>query len=226
MDHGLKPVYAGWRMIEWADESLTLTPGIDTLSADMLEDEDHEGRGVVGYMAPVTLWGDYCGSDLARSNHRSLMREFPKSFINVTGWYGSEELMVLPSALEGEEGEHLGRVLVELRDDYALYDEGDHSDMVHEIELEDWASYRESDVRQDLIKSLRPLHDGEWAESIVEAIDGTTLHAGFAEVAYANEGPSMEDAMTTYIPSSTWGEAIGALAGRLMSTGAVLSNSV
>ena len=48
---------------------------------------------------PYTVWGDYVGSSVERSNCRSLLRDYPESFIHITGGYGSEVLYIRTSTL-------------------------------------------------------------------------------------------------------------------------------
>jgi hypothetical protein len=45
----------------------------------------HTSADFIG--VPVTLWGDYCGSDLGRSNSRSLVRDYPDLFVTVHDEY-------------------------------------------------------------------------------------------------------------------------------------------
>lgn len=224
MTHDLTPLYATYRWTECSPEELPAVGDYVTMDEISTADTNNWRYSVTdplaGYEVPVTLWGDYCGDDIGRTNYRSLLRDFPESFVEVSGDYSSQYLMVLPAALEGEDGEHLVEILVGLRDTYALYDEGDWSELAMEIELEDWVAGRESDVRTEVTEKVgRLLMDHDWAETLVEACTSEALHQAFADVAYANEGPNMETATQTYVPYRYFGEATDAVARKLISTG-------
>lgn len=101
-----------------------------------------EGRGPEYVMVPVTGWGDYAGDDVTRSNTRSLMRDYPDTFVQVLGDFGWEGL-ALP--VDAEIPAELAEILVGLRDEYPLYDEADHGDLLLDLEQEDWESWGRRD---------------------------------------------------------------------------------
>ena len=102
---------------------------------------------------PVTSWGDYGGSDIERSNCRSLLRDYPESFVHATGGYGSEALY-LPADEEVEPA--LADTLIYLRDCYPLYDEEDHSALTEDLVQEAWDAYAAREFRLALCEALAP----------------------------------------------------------------------
>ncbi len=104
----------------------------------------------------ITGWGDYAGDGVQRSNHRSLLRDFPDTFVEVSLDFGYSTL-ALP--IDAPIGERLLAVLRELLDEYPLYDESDHSELEMEVMAEDWESYAYSDACRDLSQRLEDVCD-------------------------------------------------------------------
>ena len=48
------------------------------------------------YVVGCLWWGDYTGDDIARSNHRSLLRDFPDTFVHLIDAYHAHGLALLP----------------------------------------------------------------------------------------------------------------------------------
>jgi hypothetical protein len=104
------------------------------------------------YILPKLWWGDYTGSDMSRSNHRSLLRDYPEVFVELTGDFCAFGLGILPFCAFGlgilPEFDHqeLAEILVELHDGYPLYDEDDHSALTAELAEEAWEGFLQWDV--------------------------------------------------------------------------------
>lgn len=109
----------------------------------------------------LATYGDYVGSCVERSNHRSLLRDFPDVFVEISYGYGGYALAIplfVPAEgvaraygpLNGEPGsgwtynldtphyaldraEDLADILDHLAYDYPLYDEEDHSELEREL---------------------------------------------------------------------------------------------
>jgi len=138
-----------------------------------------------------TAWGDYCGGTAERSNARSLARDFPETFVTVTGGFGSEYL-ALP--IDAEIPEYLYDLLVSLADDYPLYDESDHSELESEIERECWESYGRYDLTREILAEL-----GDEAEAMMpeDAELDAMFYAAQEDTSFYAE---CEDATSCYWP--------------------------
>jgi hypothetical protein len=148
----------------------------------------HQDGTATHVTVPMTLWGDYCGDAVQRSNYRSLLRDFPETFVDVYGDYGSSYL-ALP--VDAAIPEHLFDELVSLAHDYPLYDEQDHSALEMELVEAAWDSYLEADIRRDLL-------DAGVADDSLERAD---LRELFNEwLSNANEYPYAESATDVVIP--------------------------
>lgn len=101
---------------------------------------------------PYTVWGDYVGGAVERSNHRSFARDFPNVFIDATGGYWSHTLM-LP--LTSTVPLHLIHSIFAVKDEYPLYDEGDYSYLEMELVAEGWEEYG----RHDFIRAIEEAID-------------------------------------------------------------------
>lgn len=140
------------------------------------------------YEVPCTVWGDYCGDSMQRSNYRSLLRDYPETFIEVYGDYESHYLAMCPIDLS----EELAEIFVNLVEQYPLYDEKDHSELEMEELEEQWGQWIESDI----LSSLRYDHGID-----TDNVSETWLRDKFyAYLSDANEYPRLEDAVTIYIP--------------------------
>ena len=70
------------------------------------------------YVIGCLWWGRYTGDDVARSNHRSLLRTYPNEFVHLDDAIGTAGLALLPSC----RNEHLLGALIGLAE-YPLFDE-------------------------------------------------------------------------------------------------------
>jgi hypothetical protein len=104
-----------------------LEPG-DTAPADL-------------YVIGCLWWGRYTGDDVARSNHRSLLREFPNEFVHLHDAIGTAGLALLASC----RSEQLLGALLGLAE-YPLFDEDDNGALIRELADEAWDAYLHWDV--------------------------------------------------------------------------------
>lgn len=102
---------------------------------------------------PCTLAGDYCGDDVQASNFRALVRDYPDTFIETNGDYCAHQLVI---ALDQEIDDSLLEILYDLRDDYPVYDEEDHSCYQMEQAWESWDSW----LRYDIVRIMRDIWRG------------------------------------------------------------------
>lgn len=152
------------------------------------------------FEVPVTAWGDYIGSAVERSNHRSLERDYPESFVDATAFPGSHTLMMPLSAVT----EELVNLLTGLRDEYPLYDESDHSELEMELADEAWGAY----ARYDLVRDLR---DAGVPDETLDAISEAELRERFyTAVSESNEYPYAETADSIVFPM--WDAVVSTLA--------------
>lgn len=148
---------AGLRPLVFTGETLTgagwvpmdVPVGGERASMGDFSAADHNRPGVAPthFEVPVTLWGDYVGSGVERSNHRSLLRDYPETFVDVYGDYSSHYLVIPVANLTQE----LVDTFTGLRYEYPLYDESDHSELEMELADEAWDAY----VKWDLPRALR-----------------------------------------------------------------------
>lgn len=99
---------------------------------------------------PFTTWGDYVGSTVERSNHRSILDGFADQVIDLAGDYSSS-MLVIP--LDGTIPTELANVIVALYD-YPLVNEDDHSQLEFELGEEAWDDYGRSDLRRNVVKNV------------------------------------------------------------------------
>jgi hypothetical protein len=143
------------------------------------------------------------GGAVERSNHRSLLRDFPGVFVEISSGYGGHSL-ALP--LDAEVPVYLVDALVKLADDYPLYDEEDHSNLEIEMTDEDWTSWALSDFRQTVEENLAGNSDAypvdcemlptdealtEW---YFDSIRNDSSEYPYAETAVSIVFPDMDDA--------------------------------
>jgi hypothetical protein len=152
---------------------------------------------VLGY----TVWSDYSGSTVERSNERSLLEDYPQTFIRLYGGHGTSGLMLPVDRpadwfADDEDGgrERWQGLLEDLAKlaDYPLYDEEDLSGLETEIADEAWDAYLRSDVLSDLAKTGVP--DEALAD---EAKVRTRFYALTYEADY---GPEAESAVSVVFP--------------------------
>lgn len=118
-----------------------------------------------------TVWGDYCGSTAERSNHRSLLRDWPDVFVDTYGGFGSSGL-ALP--LDATIGECVLDALAGLLD-YPLYDEEDHSELESDLESEDWKSWGRRDWVGDVEDALLRRPDADETVEYLESLNDSTI---------------------------------------------------
>ena len=140
------------------------------------------------YEVPCTLWGDYCGDGVQRSNYRSLLRDYPETFIEVYGDYGSHYLAMCPIDLT----EELAEIFVNLVEQYPLYDEEDHS----ELEMEEATEQYQQWAKDDILFSLRRDYDID-----TDNISETWLEQRFWQwCGEQSQYPYLEDAVSIVYP--------------------------
>jgi hypothetical protein len=177
--------------------------GGDTVSMDNFGlqrhsfDSDAEGAEYIAL--DFTLWGDYIGSVYARSNERSLLRDYPDTFIQATGYPGAYELY-LPA--DADIDEHLFAELVSLADQYPVYDESDESELEMELADEAWDDYLEWDIPSDLEKTHsidRELIDEnmERIKTRFYELTGDADEYPYAESAISVVFPKYDETLTT-----------------------------
>jgi hypothetical protein len=174
-------VGSGWEMTPNPE------PGDDVNMSDMeLKrhpwDSDSEGAEYVAL--PFTGWGDYGGSSYARSNERSLWRDYPDTFVRSTGGFGSVELLIPADA---DIDENLFDALIELADEYPVYDESDMSDLEFEVFDEDLKSWIIPDIRNSI--------DDEFIDTVT---DDEITAAIFRWMRETEQYPQMETATNCY----------------------------
>jgi ribosomal protein S18 acetylase RimI-like enzyme len=101
------------------------------------------------YVVGCLWWGDYTGDDVARSNHRSLLRDFPDTFVHLVDAFHAHGLALLPDCRNLTLAVALLRLV-----DYPLYDEDDHAHLIVELADEMWDAY----LHLDILARLRDEH--------------------------------------------------------------------
>lgn len=143
------------------DEDIRISPALEMLIDAGIADIENgiewhrDGTFTIELDGP---WqgSDYSGDDITESNQRSLVRDFPHLLIDATRFtgHGPYGLQIEPGFGSdpdtAEEAEELARVLIELRDDYPLYDECDHSALLEERVETAWNNYLPSDMEAEI----------------------------------------------------------------------------
>jgi hypothetical protein len=99
------------------------------------------------YVLGCLWWGEYTGDAIARSNHRSLIRDYPDTFIGLFDTFDANGLALPPDFTDP----HLTGVLEHLTD-YPLYDEDDYSTLTIELAEQAWDDWLCFDVPALLIE--------------------------------------------------------------------------
>jgi hypothetical protein len=105
----------------------------------------NSSSGIHLYEVGCLRWGDYIGDDITRSNHRSLLRDFPDQFVHLSGVFDSHGLALPPTFHD----DTLTQELLRLRD-RTYYDEDDHSALIDELGAQMWDGVLEFDVPAEL----------------------------------------------------------------------------
>lgn len=132
-----------------------------------------------------TVWGDYVGSDYNRSNYRSLLRDYPDAFVDVTGHYGSSTLFLpLDAEIPVDLVEGLEGLL-----DYPIWDESDHSDLTMELEQEAWDSWGRDDWKREITRLAGQEHrDADEVEDYLDRLEDTEVNELASDAAYGPDG--------------------------------------
>lgn len=167
-----------------------------------------------------TAWSDYSGSTVERSNHRSLLQDYPETFTDIYGGHGTSQLMLAVGwTAPGDGRDGLLDEIAALAD-YPLYDEEDHSALEMELADEAWDSYLYSDVpyalietsecpdaMEDMIDAIRDNDKarneafGPHGQSYGWANEHDTLRDMFYNTLRDQDyGPECEDAVNAYFP--------------------------
>ena len=118
---------------------------------------------------PCTTWGDYCGDDVQRSNHRCLEKELePYGVKEVRGDFYSFWLVLPADAMLPE---HLLNGLREIADEYPIWDESDYSELEWELQQSDWEDWACMEFRTFLHNAVT----GEGPESWVANLSDEQL---------------------------------------------------
>ncbi len=140
---------------------------------------------------PYTAWGDYGGDVYDRSNMRSLLRDYPDTFVVGNGNYFSSTLYLPVTWTPPEDGRAgLLEVLAGLLE-HPVYDDEDVSGLQMEIAEDAWDAWLSYDVRSDLSDHLLPDDDALRAD--------VYRLLGEQPVAYEAEGAT--DVRFPYLPN-------------------------
>lgn len=150
---------------------------------------------------PATLWGDYVGSTVERSNYQALLVDYLDTFVTAYGDYGSHALFIRADYAE-DDAINLVAIGQKLAEEYPLYDEDHYSLLEDALIWESWDSYTRDDVRMALNR-LDVENDD---------IDDDDLRQKFFDIVREqNDYPHCEDA-TGSVAFPYWDETIEALA--------------
>jgi hypothetical protein len=119
----------------------TLAPGDEVYITWVRDLQSYDRQPADLYVVSCLWWGDYTGDDVSRSNHRSLLRDFPNQFIHLYDAIGTVGLALLPGCRE----DRLTRALLDLHE-YPLYDEDDNGALILDLAYEMWDAYLRLDV--------------------------------------------------------------------------------
>lgn len=135
-------------MYPWSYEPAPLPDnGENIWCSDISEVDKNEKPDL--YEFPLTVWGDYVGSSVERSNYRSLIRDFPLVFIPCGYGYNGNSLFIRAD-YAGIDAQDLFTIGEELIHSYPAYDEEDVSFLEMELADEAWSAYMYADLSRDL----------------------------------------------------------------------------
>jgi hypothetical protein len=167
-----------WRLSDYAPDSVEATPGkplymeyaqpLTDSEVELVKRGQWDGPAVFATI-DATEWGSYGGDAFARSNHRSLLRDFPDVFVDLYGGHDSAALAVPITSNDAD----LMRIIAGL-EDYPIYDEEDHRELEHELARAAWDGYLQYDVPRELAEMV-----GEHGADVVEAIDADAMQTAF-----------------------------------------------
>lgn len=146
------------------------------------------------YEFPVTVWGDYVGSTVERSNYRVLVEDYGDNVIEVLGGYNSQYIAVAASLREEdpETWAALEEIAVGL-EDYPLINDEDHSLLEMEIADEAWDQWLRMDTEHDLGEIVDP--------ELLDLFDPKDVESEYYRLTYdQNYGPECEGADSCYFP--------------------------
>lgn len=128
--------------VEWAH----CDPDFDSISWSDVRDGSDEWHDTPIWRIPYSMddRSGYAGL-VDRSNHRSLLRDFPDAGLIEISYSHGDELALLLNKAPRELLDTLTGLL-----DYPLYDDNDHSDLQVETERECWEFYGRFDLRSEL----------------------------------------------------------------------------
>ena len=139
---------------------------------------------------PYTVWGDYVGSTVERSNYRSLLGDYPETFIEIYGGYWSH-VLYLPTFKLSQDLVDVIRGLF----DYPLVNEEDHSQLEMEIAWEMWDGWLKSEV-EDGLNATYEIDTDDWSDE-----DWTFIQERYYSRTYEqNYGPESGDATSVHFP--------------------------
>lgn len=171
-------------------------PGVDTWTyGDWMDAQPFVTRETATHiLVPYTSYSDYSGSTVEASNHRSLLRDYADTFVDVHGGYDTRALLLPVDWTPPGDGSDGLLDALESLSDYPLYDEEDHSALEDELAQDAWEQYLSYDVNS-------ALDDSDVPDEILDATDGDTLRELFYEITYEQpHGPECEDAVSAYFP--------------------------
>jgi hypothetical protein len=149
-----------------------------------------------------TRYSDYGGSDYDASNYRSLLRDFPSTFVDVYGDYGTSALALPVRTVWADDDcdsdgtPYVLEVIAALAD-YPVYDESDHSAYVHELVAAAWDDYMGVGVTRDL-RDVYAIDDDvidaipdAWMRSVWYALLDAELRDGNGDYPYCESATSV-----------------------------------
>lgn len=137
---------------------------------------------------PYTVWGDYVGSTVERSNFRAFVEDYPDTFVEIYGDYGSHCLYLPTFKLSADLVEAIRHLF-----DYPLYDEQDHSMLENDIAWEAWDGYLKFDINREIPDDLG---SDDWTDEEWEFFKQRYYTLTYEQ----NYGPECEDAVSAYFP--------------------------
>lgn len=164
----------------------------------------HNDEVIDAYEIRCTVWGDYVGCTVERSNYRAILSDYPQFVFEVSGDFYSS-MLAIPANLEvTEELEYFLECLGNLTD-YPLWSEEDHSFLEEELFEEDLDDYIIGDIVSQLDSHFN-IDDAD-EEKIREIIynyhsngDGSNGHSDSA-VAWYFPNETMRNIVADYMRS-------------------------
>lgn len=183
-----------YRVNEYSD--VVVAPGDTVYMSDLVSAGEDDAEFV---QVPYTVWGDYVGSLVERSNSAVLWSQFYEILVKAEGGWGSEFLLLplIPVAEENEEAYELLGEIVEKLENYPLVDEDAYSELEWELIEGAIGDYLIADLRREFPGHEDEVLKGKVYEYLQESNESPYCEDAVGSVVF----PKIEEWMQEHLPA-------------------------